>query len=530
MIHRRPAGPSVALAALLLLAACDRPTATLEPEPLWNGPVKLVNYDAAGAPVVRLDVDGNQMDAHGGEIRMFGGLYYWYAETYGCGFEWQKHAPSPFCGFHLYTSPNLTDWTDRGLLFDVSRWDPWQERCNWWTMGCFRPHVIHNERTGKYVLWVNTYDQPVGYHVLESSTPEGPFVEVALPKLAFNRGPPGQVNNGDQNLFVDEDGTGYIVYAEWGISGGDLVVERLTNDYLSGTGEYVRVGAHHSEAPSLFKHGGAYYIIASTPPNWAYGRSATTYFTASTPLGRWSRPKEISRESCGGQAAHVAQLPTSNGGSWYLFQLDLWINSDGGGAGDANQAPAPQFWTPLSFNRDGEIHPISCRTRFGVDAWTAQSPNPDPPVARLTCDIRAKQGVKAVREFSAIVPTAGELDALEIPVYQRGEPDAPLLVEVVSPTGSAIRRGEVHRQVGTWEDPPIISWAARKLRVPVSTRVAEGERIALRLSSASTRGCYGFAFRDGIADAESQSRMSTDGGLTWSTEPGRQPLLTLDLK
>jgi hypothetical protein len=423
----------------------------------------------------------------------------------------------------------MTDWTDRGLLFDVSQWQPWQERCNWWTMGCFRPHVIYNEKTRKYVLWVNMYDVPVGYHVLVSDRPEGPFVEQPLPRLAFNDGPPGAVNNGDQNLFVDDDGTAYIVYAEWRVNGGDVVLERLTPDYLSGTGEFVRMGSHHSEAPSLFKRDDRYYVLMSSPPNWAYGKSATTYYTSSSPLGKWSGPRQISAESCTGQAAHVAKLPTSSGGSWYLFQIDLWLDSDGKDAGDGNQAPAPQFWAPLEFDDSGEILPITCRQSFEVDTWTAAPPNPNPPVARIMCDIGAANGGETVREYRLTATATGTIASVDVPVYQRGDPDAPLVFELRSPTGELLKREAVERYNGHWDVPPTISWAARKLRVPLGVSATAGQRVDLRLRSATKQGCYGFAFRDGVEAPETGSAVSTDGGLTWTSEAGREPLVTINM-
>lgn len=508
-----------------LLGSCgDAPPGTgLEP-PGAGGPVELVNFDAAGNPLVRFDVDGDQVDLHGGEIHRFGETYYWYGETYGCGFQWQHKEPNPFCGFRVYSSRNLTDWKDRGLLFDVSSWEPWQRRCNWWTVRCFRPHLEYNRATGKYVLWVNGYDDPVNYYVLESDSPTGPFVERGLPRMAFNNdAPQGRVNNGDHNLFVDDDGTGYIVYTEWAVSRGDLVIERLTPDYLSGTGKYVRLGVSHSESPALFKRNGRYYVTASVPPNAAYGASATGYFTAPSPMGPWSRPRIISANSCGGQPFEVSELPAADGGKWYLYQSDLWLNSDGVEYGDDNQAPAAQFWAPLTFAADGSIEPITCQKSYQVDAWTALPPNPDPPAARLQCDIGGDAPGMVAREFTVITESAGRLRSVSVPVYQRDRPDAPLAIELRLENGTLLKRVEIERNGGAWDVQPNISWSARRLRVETDAVVRIGEKIAVRLSSASTRGCYGFAFRDGVGSPAVASRVSSDGGTTWSVEAGREP-------
>jgi hypothetical protein len=525
-IFRRGATTLCALLLALLGAACgDESKLPTEGEPLAGATVTLVNFDSQDRPVVRFDVNGNMVDAHGGEIRWFENKYYLYAETYGCGFEWHKLAPAPFCGFRVYSSPNLVEWTDHGLLFDVSQWEPWQRRCNWWTSGCFRPHVLYNESTRKYVLWVNSYDDPVNYYVLESASPTGPFVERALPKLAYNtnaRG--GNVNNGDENLFVDEDGTAYIVYAEWAIGKGDLVVERLTPDYLSGTGQHVRVGVRQNESPSLFKRGGRYYITASTPPNAAYGTSVTSYYTAPSPLGPWSAPRQLNFTSCGGQPAHVSQLPTPDGKSWYLYQSDLWINSDGRESGDLNQAPAPQYWAPLSFDATGEILPFDCERTVKVTTAVAAAPARQPDARRLQCDVAAPAGGRRVmREFRFAAPRSGQARSLSVATYQRGEPTGPLVVELRgtgADSGTVLHRASVDADAGNWDVPVNISWAARKLDVPLSAALQAGRQYAVRVQSATAQGCYGFAYMENAPAGAASAWVSTDGG-AWTAEAGQ---------
>jgi hypothetical protein len=532
----------------LLGAACDRggdvpsgpgeerPVTPIEPddpvEPLPPGTVSLVNFDAAGKPVVRFDVRGNQVDAHGGEIRWFEGRYYLYGETYGCGFEWHKLAPSPFCGFRVYSSPNLVEWTDEGLLFDVSEWNPWQARCHGWTNGCFRPHVVYNRSTRKYVLWVNIYDKPVSYYVLESDSPVGPFVERGVPQLAFNGdGSPGKINNGDENLFVDDDGTGYLIYTEWARGGGDMVIERLTPDYLSGTGQHVRLGVTRTESPSMFKRNGRYYVVLGDP-NCAYCETGTAYFTASSPLGPWSRSRRIAARSCGGQPGHVSQLPAPGGGSWYLYQSDLWLNSDGKDGGDLNQGPAPQFWAPLSFTAKGEIAPITCERSYTVPAVVVTPPAREPDVRRLRCDVSAGGAAGLMREFRFTADRTGILSSLAVPTYQRGEPTEPLTLEmrtVGADTGTVLARSSMVINPGVWNVPVLIAWAARKLDLLLGVSVEAGKEYAVRVQSDTPRGCYGFAYGEGSPAGAASSWVSRDGGTTWTREAGEAVQLTLKL-
>jgi hypothetical protein len=300
MIFGRGRRWAVAVAAVFATAAAPAASAA----PLTPA---VVNGDERGA-TIRFDADGDAIDAHDGEIQRFGDRYYLYGTSYGCGYEWQRPG-SPFCGFRSYSSPDLVHWTDEDALFDAGAASPWQDRCDGRTYGCYRPHVSFNPRTGRYVLWINSYDVGQGYHVFEATSPSGPFVEREVPRLAVNAGIPPGVNNGDHDLFADEDGTGYLAYTDWR-RGGDIVVERLDDDWLSGTGEHVRLGITATEAPSMFRRGDRYYITLSDP-NCGYCTTGTSYFTAEAPLGPWHGRAEQD--------------------SWRIEQGELLV--DGGGIG-----------------------------------------------------------------------------------------------------------------------------------------------------------------------------------------------------
>ena len=166
------------------------------------GQVAVIENGAPKSRTLRFDTRGKVIDAHDGEIKQFGGTFYLYGTSYGCGYYRFSKRPTPFCGFKVYTSVDLVRWVDRGYLFNP-RSGAWQARCNSLTLSCYRPHVLFNQRTGKYVLWVTPWYVPNGYHVLTSNSPTGPFREIKLPVLATARG-------GDLDLFQDEDGVAYI--------------------------------------------------------------------------------------------------------------------------------------------------------------------------------------------------------------------------------------------------------------------------------------------------------------------------------
>ena len=246
--------------------------------------VTLVNQDTAGNAAIRFDVNGEAIDAHDGQIQRFGDTYYLYGTAYDCGYEWNTPG-APFCGFVSYSSPDLVHWTPQGPLFDAST-ATWQSRCDGSSYGCYRPHVVYNRATGRYVLWINTYDVGVGYRVFTSTSPTGGFSEVAVPHLAAPAGPAKGVNYGDHQVFVDDDGQAYLAFTDWRTN-GDLLVERLDSSYTSGTGDWTRVNIRSTEAPSMFKRNGTYYLTYSDP-NRGYATTGTGYVTAPSPLGPWT--------------------------------------------------------------------------------------------------------------------------------------------------------------------------------------------------------------------------------------------------
>src|ERR1700739_1475656 len=156
----------------------------------------------------RRDVDGQIIDAHGGCLQFFNGSYYLYGNKLGTNHD------DLFlnCPFSVYSSPNLKDWTYQGNLL--------KDAPNGYY---YRPYVVFNPKTKKYVLWYNWYqklwDGSAGVAV--SDSPTGPFVIVNRRAHLFGTSP------GDGTLFVDDDGTGYYIYTDMA---NDYAVrgERLT--------------------------------------------------------------------------------------------------------------------------------------------------------------------------------------------------------------------------------------------------------------------------------------------------------------
>jgi hypothetical protein len=475
----------------------------------------LVNFNTNGLQNTRFDSVAAAIDAHDGEIAYFDGVFYLYGTCYDCGYEWGNKS-APFCGFKTYSSKDLVNWTDRGFLFDAKT-PVWQTRCNGSTYGCYRPHVIYNKKTALYVLWINVYDNRVGYRVFTSKDPVGPFLEIAEPKLAVNNDAPvAGLNNGDHDTFVDDDGTAYIAYTDWR-SGGAIAIEKLNADYTSGTGEYVKaVTPVQTEAPALMKRNGKYYVLYSDPNCGYCSGTGTSYRTAPSPLGPWSKGIKISGNSCGGQPSFVSTIKLKTE-VIFLYGSDLWN-------GAKNEALANFYWAPLAFAADGTINPIECRGKVSVSI--SPDTTPELPVADQDsssgvegftsyCDISGN--IQRSQSFTAT--RAGILNAVAFCTFKQGGPNAGLSIEIYEATSAFKPSGSPLSSILVL--PEAIGWAPKFTTVHPNILVKAGVRYAMVVKSAASSGRYGCEYNDSAPYPGGGAAYSNDGGGAFSVEKNR---------
>jgi Glycosyl hydrolases family 43 len=272
----------------------------------------LVNFNSAGQQTVRFDTNGNAIDAHDGQLARFGNTYYLYGTSYNCGYRWQIN--SSFCGFKVYSSPDLVHWTDQGFVVPP------------YTCGdCFRPHVIYDPATSKYVLWTNdSSTAPGDFRVYTSDSPTGPFTQQPLPKLAYSD------CGWDFGLFQDPvTGRGYMVDTDCPDGDKGLIVQQLAPDDLTSDGQYDVIHmTDNVESPAMFYRQGTYYITMSDPTCGYCTATGTGYLTASNPLGTWTGSSTTDPWTIQNGALHVTggEIGLSAAGSnWsdYTFAADV---------------------------------------------------------------------------------------------------------------------------------------------------------------------------------------------------------------
>jgi hypothetical protein len=298
----------------------------------------------------RRDVAGQIIDAHDGCLQYFHGHYYLYGTAYGTSDRF-----SLTNRYRVYSSPDLARWTFEGELL--------RERPG----GIYyRPYVVFNPNTRRYVLWYNWYPKlwngQVGVAV--SDTPVGPFKIVNTNVYVFR----ADARPGDGSLFTDDDGNGYFIFTAIG-EGYAVRVARLTRDYLGTTGETSSILAKGGEAPLLFRRDNFYYALCGPLCPACPGGSEAQAFKSTSPLGPFTTTPQsnINRGPNGtpnipAQETWVARIPTSEGPA-FIWMADRWGSSPDGVNGHDFQ-----FWEPLGFTPEGDILPLKGIARWYV-SW-----------------------------------------------------------------------------------------------------------------------------------------------------------------
>ena len=220
------------------------------------------------------DTDGNPIKAFAGGISYFNGTYYWYGEFKNGGLQTAE--------LPCYTSTDLLNWKYQGNMAPSLH----QGELAPFTI-IERPHVIYNDKTKKYVMWLHLENDAFNQGltgVLVSKSPTGPF---SVNGIFHDRGPdggaPDSENDRDQSIFKDDDGRAYHIFSSHKNHG--LVISEMTSDYLRPKGNSIDVGLV-CEAPTIFKRDGVYFLLRSDCSDFNFNDN--TYATADSMLGKWT--------------------------------------------------------------------------------------------------------------------------------------------------------------------------------------------------------------------------------------------------
>lgn len=334
------------------------------------------------------DTNGIPIQAHGGQIQKLGDKFYWIGED-----KTYNYKPCP--GIHMYTSEDLYNWKDEGVVLKTMKSesdfndeyfskiygdlsseqkieiyeDLWQGQGD---QGCVieRPKMLYNKKTNKYVIWFHadgtTPSSGGGSNygkakagVAISDNPLGPYKLLGTYLLVNNDKYNHSWDNigghvRDMNLFQDDDGTAYIIYSSDGNT--NLYIVKLNEDYtdISKSGnspvegvDYIVTFINQSrEAPAMFKTNNKYYMITSGCTGWS--PNAASYAMADKVFGEWKTVgNPCTDEGLGTTYDTQSTCVYKSGEGEYIYMGDRWFSN--------NLKDSRYVWLPIEFDSQGYI-------------------------------------------------------------------------------------------------------------------------------------------------------------------------------
>ena len=255
--------------------------------------------------------------------------------------------------FHAYSSTDLTNWIDAGVVLDRATvsWASSDDRT-------WAPDMV--ARNGTYYFYFALATE-VGVAVCDS--PLGPCRDKGSPLVGAGDGGAEAI---DPMVFIDDDSQAYLYYGG-SAGGGRLGTYKLNSDMTSLNGSVsIQYPTNFTEGSFVFKRNGTYYLTYSNGA-WYNASYNVQYATASSPLGPWNYKGSIlSSDSTHQGPGHHSLLQYPGSDDWYVV-YHRYQNNDFSG----HRLVAIDR---MYFNSNGTIRPIAM-TDAGVDAREAPGVN-----------------------------------------------------------------------------------------------------------------------------------------------------------
>jgi hypothetical protein len=244
-----------------------------------------------------------------------------------------------FCmeDYHVFSSENLTDWTDHGVIVSQDK-VPW---VNSKSYSMWAPDCIY--RNGKYYFYFpapandTAYGRGFAIGVAVADKPYGPFTPQPEPIK--------NVHGIDPNPFIDKDGQAYLYW-----SMGRLFVAKLNENMLELASEPQVIedlpAKGLKEGPYMFERNGIYYL---TYPHVQNKTERLEYAIADNPMGPFKVTGVIMDKSPECWTNHQSIIEFKN--QWYLF----YHSSDLSPHFDKNRSIRADS---LFFNKDGTVRKV----------------------------------------------------------------------------------------------------------------------------------------------------------------------------
>lgn len=264
--------------------------------------------------------------------------------------------------FKVFSSDNLVDWTDEGVILDLKTDVSWTDRNAW------APCIIEKKIDGEYkYFYYFTAAQRIGLAVADD--PTGPFVDSGQPLIDYK---PEGITGGqeiDADVFTDpESGKSYLY---WG--NGYMAAAELSEDMLSikkNTLKLMNIDNTYREGTYVIYRNGTYYFMWSEDdtrsPNYK-----VRYATSDSPLGTLTIPENniVIRQDAAQEifaTGHNSAIQVPGKDEWYLV-YHRFTRPKGVEMGRAGGFHREVCIDKLEFDENGEIIEVK-PTLKGIDS------------------------------------------------------------------------------------------------------------------------------------------------------------------
>jgi len=255
--------------------------------------------------------------------------------------------------FKAFSSDDLKDWKDEGIILDLAKDVSWAKRNAW------APCIVEKKIAGVYkYFYYFTAAQKIGVAVAEN--PTGPFTDSGKPLIEKY---PDGVSRGQQidpDVFTDpQTGKSYLYWGNGYMAGAELNEDMLS--IKQETTKIITPNQSFREGTYVFYRKGTYYFMWSEDDTRSVNY-CVRYGTSKSPLGPIQVTENNLVIASNAEARifatghnSVVQIPGKD--EWYIvyhrFNFPNGINM-GQAAGFNREVCIDQ----LQFNEDGSIKPV----------------------------------------------------------------------------------------------------------------------------------------------------------------------------
>lgn len=216
--------------------------------------------------------------------------------------------------FKAFSSDNLVDWTDEGVILDLNKDLSWANRNAW------APCMVEKKINGEYkYFYYFCAAQKIGVAVADK--PTGPFTDSGKPLIDFKTLGVNRGQEIDPDVFTDPaTGKSYLYWGNGYLAGAELNPDMTTLNLK--TLKQFNIDDTYREGAYIIFRNGTYYFMWSEDdtrsPNYK-----VRYATSDSPMGKLSFPENnivIRRDTVTGIVAtgHNSAIQVPGTDQWYL--------------------------------------------------------------------------------------------------------------------------------------------------------------------------------------------------------------------